>query len=358
MKTLFNYINKYGNTSFSEKEFNAIDASILSMLSYLDFDGIVSSKREYVRLDYAILEFLRKVNKRKFCKDGFGNRDCLKLANSIIEKKRYKNILLYNYVFKVTFEEQFCAVSMKLNDDSIFISYEGTDSNLVGWEEDFAIGYKFPVPAQKDAIKYLNRTISFNDKNVYVGGHSKGGHLAQVASMYANIFNRNKIKQIYSIDGPGVRKREIESKRYKRIEDRFNHIVSKNTFFGLLYRHTDNYRVVNTNSFDFNAHLPFYWEVDDDDFVDAKLSKFSKKFDKSIIDWLDLHDDDMRKQLTKEIFDIFRNLNITTVPQARQLYNILRIIRETNNLDVSTKDILVNFVSFNIKNIIDDNKDS
>ena len=45
---------------------------------------------------------------------------------------------------------------------------------------------QFPVEAQKRAISYLNRHFTFGHAPLIVGGHSKGGHLALVGSMYAN----------------------------------------------------------------------------------------------------------------------------------------------------------------------------
>ena len=39
---LIGYIEKYGDLSFKEKKINKIDYLVFALLSYLDFDGIVS----------------------------------------------------------------------------------------------------------------------------------------------------------------------------------------------------------------------------------------------------------------------------------------------------------------------------
>ena len=96
---------------------------------------------------------------------------------------------------------------------------------MVGWEEDFKLSYEFPVPAQTDAIKYLNKNISLFDKKVIVCGHSKGGNLSLVGSMYTNFLKRTKIKEIYSFDGPGLRKKEFLSKRFKQTEKKYKHFI-------------------------------------------------------------------------------------------------------------------------------------
>ena len=41
MKTISDYLKDYGKYTFLEKEFNEVDNVILSMLSYIDFYGIV-----------------------------------------------------------------------------------------------------------------------------------------------------------------------------------------------------------------------------------------------------------------------------------------------------------------------------
>ena len=75
------------------------------------------------------------------------------------------------------------------------------------------------------AIKYLNKHFTFTTKKLIVGGHSKGGNLALVASMYANFIVRNKIKYIYSGDGPGVLDKEFNSKKYQKIINKYTHLI-------------------------------------------------------------------------------------------------------------------------------------
>lgn len=47
---VLDYIKEKGNKTFFEEEFNEIDASILSLLTYIDFNKIVSTKKEPVKL--------------------------------------------------------------------------------------------------------------------------------------------------------------------------------------------------------------------------------------------------------------------------------------------------------------------
>ena len=44
---IFDYIDKYGNMSFTQKPFNSVDGLILSQFSYLKLDGIVPEVGEH-----------------------------------------------------------------------------------------------------------------------------------------------------------------------------------------------------------------------------------------------------------------------------------------------------------------------
>ena len=77
------------------------------------------------------------------------------------------------------------------------------------------MSYAFPVPAQEKAIKYLSK-YTFGSKKIYLGGHSKGGNLALVAAMYTPQLKQFRIKKVYNNDGPGLRRKEFESGKYRR----------------------------------------------------------------------------------------------------------------------------------------------
>ena len=96
----------------------------------------------------------------------------------------------------VNSDMQFGALTMKLSDKSIFVAFAGTDSSIIGWEEDFKMTYLYPGASQKYASVYLNKAISLLDKKVRVGGHSKGGNLAICATMNAHFWIRKKVVKI------------------------------------------------------------------------------------------------------------------------------------------------------------------
>lgn len=346
MENIIDYVKNNGNYTYYEKEFNEIDASILSLISYINFNNIVSPKKDKITLESALTDFLNSYDLKKFKKEGFTRKELLSLCKLIKTKTRYKDILLYNYVYKISSDEQFSAITMKLPTNDIIITYEGTDQNLSGWEEDFAMCYKFPVAAEKDAIRYLNRSISLLDKNIYILGHSKGGHLAIVASMYCNPIIKLKIKKIYNFDGPGLRMKEIKSSKYKTIYKKIEHIVPNYSVIGLLLRH-GNIKSIRSNRHDLFAHSIFTWEIKDNNFTLEGLSRLSRNLDESIIIWLDEHSDTEREKIVKDIFYYLKKQNISNITELTKLKNILLLIKNRADIDVETRNLLSNFVKFN-----------
>lgn len=337
------YIKYYKDYTFLEEPFNEVDNVILSILSYINFNGIVPTiGKGSIKLSDASELFWSKYTN----KDINLNIAVVKEAPYILKKmedsKRYKDILLYNYAYKVNNESQFGALCCKLNDGSIYVSYEGTDSTIIGWEEDFKLSYQFPTLAQKEAINYLNESIKFSDKNIIVGGHSKGGNLAVVASMYCKPRIRKKIKNIYNNDGPGLRKNEFESKNYKEIYPKLKTFIPEHALVGLLLRHSDNYTVVASNARGIMQHDPTSWCCYGGHLTKGKLSKASKRYENAILNWLDGYDDEKREKFTKALFDVFRKAEIIDFKEFKipKLKNIIKILSYTKEIDSETRNMI------------------
>jgi hypothetical protein len=347
MTYLNDYLKKYRDITFAEEKLNDIDIAIFTQLTYIDYiEGFNTTLNEYLETS---------LKNKNLLKNNIKKEDLIESIKLIIDSNRYKDILIKNPTYILKKDEQFGAFTLILSDNTKIICFEGTDHNMVGWEEDFKLSYQFPVPAQTDAIKYLNDNISLFDKNVIVCGHSKGGNLALVGSMFTSIFKRNKIKQIYSFDGPGLRKREIESKRFKKTEKKYKHFICNQSMIGLLLRHTNKHMVIKSSKRGMLAHSLYYWQINDKYFLISELSESSKKFDNNVLKWLEGHNDEERKKLVNNMFKAFNNLGIERITDSIKLKNTIKIVKEMKNLDESSKDLLVDFIKYNIKHYFKDN---
>ncbi len=348
---MYDYVKKFGNYSFDEKEFNEVDNLVLSIIMYLDFTNIVSNKKVSISLRNAALDYLHTHDKKTVCKLGIAQRDAYKLIEIVMDTRRYKDILLSNYRYITSLDSQFSALVFDLNKHLKFIGFEGTDEYISGWKEDAYLAIKFPVDAQKYAIKYLNEVVSLFDKKIIIGGHSKGGNLALVASMYARGYIKRKIKLVYSNDGPGLRKQECESRNYKSIAKRYIHIIPNYSLVGVILKN-DNYHVIESSKKNILAHASSSWLVEDDHFKVTTQSEASKRLEKSINNLLDNTSDEEIENIIKSIFMSLERAGIVYVKDIINFKALLDIVKSIKNIDKKTKRELTNIFEIIIKEFI------
>ena len=337
---IFDYSKYYGNYSFKERPFNEVDNIIFSCLAYLDFNNIVKDSRETITVKEAYDVFKEVYRPRP--KEMLAVKNAVKLFELIKDTKRFCDIELANYTYVGDEKSQFSAITFMIDKKNYYVAFEGTDSLISGWEEDCKMAYHFPVEAQVLAKNYLDKHFTMKKCNLIVGGHSKGGNLALVSSMYANYFVKKKIKKIYSNDGQGLRKAQIESKYYEKIESKFIHIIPNYSIVGLLLRHKDNYIVVKSNKIGPLAHDLSTWQVSYDHLEKDHLSRSSKVFDEGFTKWLDKYDDEKRKMFVKEIFDVMRKNNIVDLMEINLKKElILNIVKQSKEINPLVKEMTI-----------------
>ena len=351
---LISYIEKYGNKSFLDKPLNEVDKLILSNLSYIDFTDIINKNSfSKKRLEDAAYEFF--LNDYDKGKKILAVKGGIKLLKSMYKTKRYKDLLLFNYEMITNDIEQFSALSIEIKPKLIYVSFEGTDDLVIGWKEDFEMCYKFPIKSQKSAINYMNAHFTFKDCNLILGGHSKGGNLALVASMYSNFLVKNKIIEIYSYDGPGLLEEQLNSSRYKKIEERFTHVIPNNSVVGLMLHSTKN-RVIKTNHVGVLSHFALNWQVDENDLIKDEFKKSSIDLKNRMDNWLKKYSKVEKKKFVNEMFDVFKKHNIDSLIQiAHNPKLFIRLLSDSTKVDTTTNIMFKEFIemvrTFFFKNI-------
>ena len=343
--SIFDYIDNYGVYSFEDVPFNDVDNLIFSSLSYIDFNGIVSiNKYNPMTLQHVSEIYFNSHEKMSYNILAF--RQAIKVFKAIMNTNRYKDLLLYNYVYETRDDEQFGAITIEINKNLVYVSYEGTDQMVSGWKEDFMLSYQFPVLSQKKAIDYLNRNFLFRHKKIILGGHSKGGNLAIVAGMYANFLVKDKIIKIYNNDGPGLLMEQFNSRHYKSISNRLVTIIPNDSFVGLLLMHDDNYFVVSSSKSGILAHDITTWQVDGNRLKLSELSVVSKKIEISLSNWLKKYSRNEREKFVESLFNIFGILEIDSlVDIALNKSLIIKLIIKARDIDKETKYMLKECIS-------------
>jgi len=335
---IFDYVDYYGEYTFNERPFNEVDNIIFSCLAYVDFNKVVEKKKITINEAYEVFKKVYKPRKKEM----LAVKNGVLLFERLHNIKRFKDIELSNYKYVGDEVSQFSAITFGIDKKNYYVAFEGTDSLISGWEEDCKMAYHFPVEAQILAKEYLDKNFTMKSCNLIVGGHSKGGNLALVSSMYANYFVKKKIKKIYSNDGQGLRKAQIESKFYEKIESKFILIIPNSSIVGLLLRHKDNYIVIKSNKRGFLAHDLTTWQVSYDHLEKDHLSRSSKVFDEGFTRWLDKYDDEKRKTFVKEIFKIIRDNGIKDLMEINLKKElILNIVKQSKEINPMVKEMTI-----------------
>lgn len=337
---LIDYIRQNGNDDFKTKKFNDVDALILSILPYIPFDNIVPAfKKKAIFLKDAV----KKLDKDLMRAKGIFVGNTFKLLEIMATSKRYSDLSLYNYMYIVNEEMQFGALTIKVPDRSTFIAFAGTDSSIVGWEEDFKMAYMYPGVGQKYAMVYLNNAIKLLDRNIRIGGHSKGGNLAICSAMNAKFYIKPRIKQIYNFDGPGFLKEQIESKEYKSISKKIKMYIPEQSIIGMILYHTSDYKVVKAKHFSILQHDVFNWKLDNNGFILSKQNKRSKNLEERLTKKLEELSIPERLQLVENMFNLFKKNDIKDTKELK-LNSIFKLIKSFKELDKETKNQLIEFL--------------
>ncbi len=343
MKNIFDYLHYYCDETFDVVSFNEVDSLVLSLLSYVKFEGIVpKEKRESILLKDACALFLESFSEKDFKTEYWMFPTCYKLIEALSKSKRFSYARLYHLVTKTDSKGQFGALTIRFPSGLTYISYEGTDSSVVGWKEDFELMFHYPVSSQKMAQEYFDETLNIFDRDIYVGGHSKGGNLAMYAYMYGKSYYKRRVMQVYNFDGPGFLEEVVSSSLYAEMLKKLTMIVPKESVVGMLLGHK-NYRVVNSSLKAILQHDATSWECFGTHFVDTTLSRKSEKLQQNLNEYLDGMTIEERKNFVETFFAVFEHSNITNIMQLKEfkISNLLRIMKEIKNIPSSTKRNLI-----------------
>ena len=198
MKNILDYLNEYGDRSFDDLPWNEVDGLILSQFSYFRWDRVIPG----------FLEDEDGVSMREMCKSMDAHyvyeRELYPEDNKMLSGRRFGDMRC-NFYSEETSEDikmQFAAFTCFPHGALPVIVFRGTDGTVVGWREDFDMAFSKPIAGQRLAALYVNQAALRIHGDFMLAGHSKGGNLAAFAAMSAVSGTRERIKRIYSYDGP------------------------------------------------------------------------------------------------------------------------------------------------------------
>lgn len=340
--TIIDYLKKYGDQSFAEMPMNEVDSLILCQLSYLKFDGMVPDVSENSP-SVTLTQIAAHADYEKLYADERYEKSNRALFEGMLAGKRFRDLKLNCYVniIEKEWETQFSAVTCILSDGTLYIAFRGTDESIVGWKEDFNMAFLSPVPGQAYSVKYLNQVTGKLHSPFYVGGHSKGGNLAVYSAMCCADSVKERIRGIYSMDGPGFRPEVLQEHDYEAIADKVIKIMPHSSVVGMLFEQDHRYEVVESKTFGLAQHNPYTWKVTGDHFQRAEdIHESVKRLDNTINEWVLSLNNDQLKIFVNTLFEVLgaskaENLIDFTADWKKSMTGMVAALKEVDEDTIS-----------------------
>jgi len=332
---------------FTKSPLNPVDNVILCQLSYLPLDGIVPGPgdKNGISISLAANMLNEKLQNDSDFKSYLMYKDDPELINVLGSSNRFGKCHLFGYVNHIDTdrEVQFSAVCVHTNDGHCFIAFRGTDFTFVGWKEDFNMSFKEVIPAQIEAVKYLEKMASMIKGPLRLGGHSKGGNLAVYAAANCRKKIQKRITEIYSNDAPGFHKNIIASEGFAAMKDRIRSYVPQASVVGMLLERGYDYQVVKSSQTGLMQHDLYSWEMTHNNMVQVDNITVGSRFvDKTLHDWIDILDNEHREQFFDALYSILGASEVKSLPELESSWfkAVGRIIKSLGSIDESTRNII------------------
>ena len=306
--TAMDYLRWRGDLPFARDGFNEVDNLVLCIISYLNFRRFDDLKTT----DPAKAVALPDVAARLTEEDeqlGLSELDYIPLMRLAAETERFRDVRMFGFTHEwdEAKEMQFDAVSYLLPDDTLFVSFMGTDTSLVGWKEDFNMSFLSAVPAQERAAAYsAAMAAACPDRKLRIGGHSKGGNLAAGAAIHipADLQN-SRLLDAYNNDGPGFSHDMVETEAYRRVADKLHTYIPESSIVGVLLEHAEDYAVIDSSNRSIMQHEPMSWNVEGPRFVHlGQRSQMGKLSDDVLRQWIGSMTPQEREKFSDALFDV------------------------------------------------------
>ncbi len=293
--------------SFEERSFCEVDALVLAEVAALHLEGLLPGLDEEADQPPIVLRDLLRADWFDIMFQGFPAERSWRFLSALAGSPRFGRLRVRwpEGTIDEGRSEQFAALTLSQDGLFDYVSFRGTDGSMAGWRENFMMAYRFPVPAQADAARYLERVAARTRGPLYVGGHSKGGNLAVYASAKATDATRARVRRVYDFDGPGFRTEAVSPSEYARIARRVEKFVPEESMVGLVMDPAEDLRVVCSDGHGLEQHCTFRWHIDPHShgFVMAPgLADGSDRWRRALSDWMKGYSDEELEETADALF--------------------------------------------------------
>lgn len=315
--TIIDYLAKQ-RASFADEPLNEVDSLVLSTISYYRFEHGALGRTvptEVVPLPVAICGISHEEMYGGIWLSHMGGDEFLA---AVLASPRFMDLQVGYYANDVSshFEKQFSAMTFFLPDDTIYIAFRGTDNSLAGWKEDFNLTFMEEVPSQISARTYLEDIADTHASPLFVGGHSKGGNLAEYAVLTCRDQTFEKVVSVFNHDGPGFAFTPSERLGMPAYDAKLRKTVPESSIFGMLMEDRTCYRVVQATGVLFTQHASTRWAVEGNGFVALDhISSEAEIISSTLNNWAKSYEPGKRELFIDAVYDIFCAANAETLTE-------------------------------------------
>ncbi len=342
--TILDYVRWRGDLSFEQAPFNIVDNLIFSFLAYSDFHEVPVSKKENEE-GITLKEYYDRLMKI----GGFPKSLSWIIKEEelalIATSKRFSSVLIKNYVDIIKDEKsvQFGAMNFCISSTEHYLAFRGTDNSIAGWKEDTNLTY-MKVPAQDMATKYIMDNLE--EGNIYyVGGHSKGAHLAIYGVTMLPDEKRQSIKRVFDNDGPGICKDVMDPSCLEKIDAITTRIIPTYSVIGMFfpYPFTTSY-IVHSNEKMLMQHDIKSWLIQGKELsLASKLDDEAIMINEALDTFISSTKLEERENTINELFNAFddsgKKKKVTNVTDGG-LKELNRVLLQLSDTSLETKKTL------------------
>lgn len=341
-------------SSFENKSFNVVDSAILSQFCMVRCEGLVPAfdpnkpSRTSQNHKPGIPKFLSALTKKPTQKTSAHPARFTNLLRAerysemftglvperiksalvaLAASPRFRVLSLQDYlsIFDKETNNQFAAITFVYSskdprNEFAYVGFRGTDTSITGWRENFNMAFTSPVPAQAQALRYLEAVAPSLPNRIYIGGHSKGGNLALYAALKAHPDIQQRIGTVFVHDAPGFKEGAILPEEWQRLEGKINRIIPQESIVGMLMNCPVTAHVVQAQEHGFDQHSIFNWDVNIEasNFIYAgKIADSAQFFNEVFNEWLSNYSDEQAAEIVDALF---KAIEVSGISNASELF--------------------------------------
>ena len=204
------------------------------------------------------------------------------------------------------------------------------------------MSFSIEVPAQGAALDYVVRASSALERQMILGGHSKGGNLAAYAGIFAPEDVQERIRCVYNFDGPGFNEALLETPQFRKMDMRIHTFVPQTSMIGILMWHAEPFIVVKSDGVGVLQHNPYSWQVMGGRFITLpERTRESRLAEETIKNWLADLSPEERKRFIDGVYSVLSVSDGRKVADLFEAKNVRAILHAVSSMDEETKNAII-----------------